>query len=526
MNNYLDKYLKYKTKYLTLKSIIGGTTDDVTAKKKLDYALFCIQEKKLYPYDEYMSNSPDKLSPYNESMSYRPDKLSELLKKLIELNKDNIITTIISIYDDKDFFKKLHDKYDYLSFDILKILSLLYDNIPLDDIINQRYTIIFIIFAILLKDAGKDLNFEKLMNGIPDKLNHIYTYGFLVNNEKERINYFLNICESNYKSFFLEKSYSKSLEQVELFKTKLLSDDKYSKVNPQFIHIIENFRIIKFTDYLMILIKSFIEFLKLKKKYVFLLHGNGTSIKSNLWITLLLLSLFRTEVKEHIKSIIDDKTLHQHIEENFIENNMPQDIFFIGEIDKSIILYCNYKYPDYEHLFCDDATYSGKQLNEYLFTVCRIYDTVISRCYVKLMFFVPFITKKAFDLLKDKLYFFGEFLRLEQFKNLSLDIFEHKMADNMSTFPKIFLGEIFDDKNFTFNNRTLIKECEKIGESHDDTCMKAFYKNSMKNINFESYFNIKFNDNHNTFLSVVLTSAAQPSDHQIINFNPSKFYMM
>lgn len=33
MNNYLDKYLKYKTKYLTLKSIIGGTTDDVTAKK-------------------------------------------------------------------------------------------------------------------------------------------------------------------------------------------------------------------------------------------------------------------------------------------------------------------------------------------------------------------------------------------------------------------------------------------------------------------------------------------------------------
>ena len=171
MNNYLDKYLKYKTKYLTLKSIIGGTIEQATAEKKLRYALFCIQENDLSPYDEDTVYSSDNL-----------DELSEL----IELNKANIITTIMSIYNDKDFFKKLHDKYDYLSFDILKILSLLYDEISLK-IIKQNYTKLFIIFAILLKDAGKNLDFDELMNGFEERLNYRCIYGFVVNNEKKRI---------------------------------------------------------------------------------------------------------------------------------------------------------------------------------------------------------------------------------------------------------------------------------------------------------------------------------------------------
>ena len=321
-------------------------------------------------------------------------------------------------------------------------------------------------------------------------------------------------------------------EKIELDENqKKLFKEVFNKVickntndNKVFNDLIDSIELIPFNIFIASIIKSFNTFInKLRKDnetfkdYILLINigkdDDGTN-KSNLWISLLILSLLY---------LYDDICFNIFLTDNKysliqIIQHLPKNIYFFQTFyELANILKTNLELENQiDLLFCDDISFSGNQLSDYL---NKLYINLSSlQLRIHLNFILGYMGDQAINRIKEtferrfsqhdfpsfvssgQLKYFSETRKdyndeeIKQIKekiqsfsfDKSLTIFDYKLADETSVYYGLILGFLDDQKNIIldedkYTNKTLIKLCNDISKDKlDEQCGLAFYKKKMK----------------------------------------------
>ena len=363
----------------------------------------------------------------------------------------------------------------------------------------------------------------------------------IINKKDNKIPYFFRFIERIYPKLLMKKMYSLSEEQKERYKSKisLCSNEEFKIL---MMKLINSLSIIKFTDFIYYLLIAFSKFCIEIKGYIMIVDVS-TELKSNLWISLLLLSFLYinlhpdSDIKKNFIQYLTSRGENISRYTNLIQQlNQPTNILLIDDmynLHKYII-----KTDKRNFLYCDDASYSGTQLADFTDTVKEYHNNI------NLYAIVGCITNHALMVLQgphpdggggpplfpdNRIYYgniFSSFLDIyddEETKTLcnklmfrcigprqgnidccnndlesksvsSLEendcykvvtILEHKLADFYSTFDTFILGKYNESSPYILDskNYTLITECS---EEEDPIiprkCMSAFYKEDLKGI--------------------------------------------
>jgi len=331
------------------------------------------------------------------------------------------------------------------------------------------------------------------------------------------------IFSNNFQHLFpkLEERIELDEDQRKLFK-KVFNEDicKNTNENLVFTKLIDSIELITFDKFLDSIIKSFNKFIKKDdetfKDYILLINTEKTydgTNKSNLWISLLILSLLYLHDDTCFNNFLTDNNYSQ----TSIIKHLPKKIQFFDKFyrlpdilkTEDYNSYLSDEKLDIDLLFCDDVSFSGTQIKDYLI---NMYDH-LSPLKINLNFVFGYMSSHALEYIKKEFEkWYGEknptpnfesdggltYLSKEENYNeieikqildniiffdfdRSLTIFDYKLADDKSVYHNLIFGLlnhfqlILNDDKYT--NKTLIKSCNGIPMNElENKCGLAFYK--------------------------------------------------
>lgn len=514
------KYYKYKYKYLNLKYEIqlGGSNTYEKVKNHL-YDLFdkntSTDENSVFitlvQIIGLTKEDVTKIDFTNTELNFMNNIVS-LFNYVKTEEEFNNLTNFIKLFTNFIYWENtyssenLEEVTDELTFYLKKCLN------------NESLKINFVLLIglfYLVKQHDLNKRFIQILN-----LNYIFSL-----DSYYRMNMMTTIFSDskNIGKLFIDRNkdfYQLDESQKTKFKEEFKKLNTVDDMTSCFERLIDSFELISFDDY----IKHVVTCLnRLPENYVLLVQIDKI-VKSNEWLPLLVYVLLCIDID--FKTFCDGRY-------DFFSNQLtdlkktkkPKDVILFNLYDdallKKIAQYCATK--GYNIVYCDDASYSGSQLEiniGYFESNFNVYFEKGAKLYV----FVPYITDKAKKNLScDKVIILNEGI-IKNFDDtcvqnftqilsdglmskinseMSVTIFEHKLVDNISTYMHLILGSLFyydrskpiidnstqyllkDDKN-----KTLIKNCDdpdpmvKVLREEEDSCMFAFYKRSLKDINY------------------------------------------
>jgi len=358
----------------------------------------------------------------------------------------------------------ISDKYQNVYNNMIKLLdtSKIESHIKLiHDIIDSLNKIIKANFDILIKKddvikiyniyqfTSSTIQIEQTLKYLKDDIaDTIYDLIFVNENSEDRI----------YR-FILEARYMYLRNQIHMSKTYTINDEhKLKYINGQCSEkskeiasiILDNTKHISYTSFLTAIYNSVDKFIRLCKKdisYILIVSINETNVdKSNYWVAQLVYNYLIHKCDINIIDII-------------------HNINYIKHIDKVNVQY----------IYCDDCSYTGTQLSDDLNDIIQFvkdYRSGVDKPTI-VNTIVPYISEYAKEQLKSVYY--SEELKtfktiLQEHSKAEIDInskhladyflwngsnfdnqvavyFDHKIADDLSTFPFIYMtGMIATDK--------------------------------------------------------------------------------
>ena len=506
------KYYKYKYKYLNLKQkiLLGGYNYDHKNIFELFEnmnPLFSLSNLGIsISREQFKENS----NMYNTETSF--------ITSILSLFTNKFDTEIINIIFTFTFSLSVDLDNEELKEEMIAELKVYIRNIDTDDNILKTKLILLVGLFYLVKyhDFNKRyiqiLNLHYIFSKDSDMRHKMITTIF---NAKDIVKLFIDKPKDFYQ-----------LDEKQKTKFK----NEFNKLNGEntkmvtcFEKLIDSFELISFDNYIETVIKCLNN---LPDNYVLLIQIDKI-VKSNEWLPLLVYVLLCVD--------IDFTTLCEG-RYNFLSDILtelkntkkPKDVFLFYIFDdillKKIGEHCTEK--KYNVVYCDDASYSGSQLDTYI--------NIILEKINNLHLFVPYISDDAKMVVSSKkckiisectINKFDDSKCFEIFKTIfsnkntkltdkmAVTLFEHKLADNVSTYTHLILGSLFyyirydsdylnvryllNDEN---SNKTLIKNCNdpnplaKILNEDEDSCMFAFYKRSLKDVDYFMSLNNSLND--------------------------------
>jgi hypothetical protein len=274
-----------------------------------------------------------------------------------------------------------------------------------------------------------------------------------------------HIVKEHYTRLFLHVHNDIDIQQKELFKAKL---NKLYQTHAEiefFKKFIDSIHMYAFIDFIEHILTAYSQFCQSVDEYVLVVQQND-DIKSNYWVSLLLMCFCMATTDTEIHSYLNHyMALHRKDFSHLIlQCKMPIDIAIVHNNDFSNIE-CNRTY-----LLCDDASYSGSQIlshiNEmmqYTFNINVVLGAVsnralgeidsISNCYYGAILQTfselhPYIDTSPY----------ARGLRGDCSIN-TVCIYEHKLADHVSTYPFFILGRYNESYVLDTYNKTMFVNC-------------------------------------------------------------------